>query len=37
MLDARGILVGHKTVRQWALKFGQSSVNRICPVLSLSQ
>ncbi len=24
MLAARGILVSHETVRQWALKFGQS-------------
>jgi hypothetical protein len=29
MLAARGILVSHKTVRQWALKFGQTSANQI--------
>ena len=29
MLAARGILVSHETVRQWALKFGQSFANRI--------
>ena len=29
MLAARGILVSHETVRQWALKFGQSFVNQI--------
>src|SRR3954462_3922313 len=29
MLAARGILVSHETVRQWALKFGQSYANRI--------
>src|SRR5215213_89624 len=29
MLAARGILVGHETVRQWALKFGQAFANRI--------
>ena len=28
MLAARGILVSHETVRQWALKFGQSFANR---------
>ena len=28
MLAARGILVGHETVRQWALKFGQSFANQ---------
>jgi putative transposase len=30
MLAARGILVSHETVRQWALKFGQSFANQIC-------
>jgi putative transposase len=30
MLVARGILVGHETVQQWALKFGQSFANQIC-------
>jgi putative transposase len=29
MLAARGILVSHETVRQWALKFGQTFANRI--------
>jgi putative transposase len=29
MLAARGILVSHETVRQWALKFGQSFANEI--------
>jgi putative transposase len=29
MLVARGILVSHETVRQWALKFGQSFANQI--------
>jgi putative transposase len=29
MLAARGILVSHETVRQWAMKFGQSFANRI--------
>jgi putative transposase len=29
MLAARGIEVNHETVRQWALKFGQSFANRI--------
>jgi putative transposase len=29
MLAARGIVVSHETVRQWALSFGQESVNRI--------
>src|SRR4051812_47784460 len=29
MLAARGIVVGHETVRQWALKFGQEFANRI--------
>src|SRR5919199_4090336 len=29
MLAARGILVSHETVRQWARKFGQDFANRI--------
>jgi putative transposase len=29
MLAARGIMVSHETVRQWALKFGQEFANRI--------
>ena len=29
MLAARGILVSHETVRQWALKFGQAFANEI--------
>ena len=29
MLAARGSLVGHETVRQWALKFGQNFANQI--------
>jgi putative transposase len=29
MLAARGILVSHETVQQWALKFGQSFANQI--------
>ena len=29
MLAARGIEVSHGTVRQWALKFGQSFANQI--------
>src|SRR3569623_3207900 len=29
MLDARGIIVSHESVRQWALKFGQAFANRI--------
>src|ERR687889_953100 len=29
MLAARGIVVSHETVRQWALKFGQSFANQI--------
>jgi putative transposase len=29
MLAARGILVSHETLRQWALKFGQNFANRI--------
>ena len=29
MLAARGIIVSHETLRQWALKFGQEFANRI--------
>src|SRR5215217_5647150 len=29
MLAARGIIVSHESVRQWALKFGQNIANRI--------
>jgi putative transposase len=29
LLAARGILVSHETVRQWALKFGQEFANQI--------
>jgi putative transposase len=29
MLAARGILVSHETIRQWALKFGQAFANQI--------
>src|ERR1041384_8554935 len=29
MLAARGIIVSHESVRQWAMKFGQASANRI--------
>ena len=29
MLAARGIVVSHETVRQWARKFGQEFANRI--------
>ncbi len=29
MLAARGILVSHETVRQWAMKFGQGFANQI--------
>ena len=29
MLAARGIVVSHETVRQWALKFGQGFANEI--------
>jgi len=29
MLAARGLLISHETVRQWALKFGQSFANQI--------
>jgi putative transposase len=28
-LAARGIVVSHETVRQWALKFGQDFANEI--------
>jgi putative transposase len=28
MLAARGIIVSHESVRQWARKFGQSSLTR---------
>src|SRR5215208_5973146 len=28
ILAARGITVSHETVREWALKFGQGTVNR---------
>ena len=34
MLAARGIIVSHESVRQWALKFGQDSPTRsggVCP------
>src|SRR5436305_11448033 len=30
MLAARGIIVSHESVRQWALKFGQAFANQIC-------
>jgi putative transposase len=30
MLAARGILVSHESVRQWARKFGQAFANQIC-------
>ena len=33
MLAARGILVSHETVRQWARKFGQAFANPIRPTL----
>src|SRR3954449_11535694 len=33
ILAARGILVSHETVRQWALKFGQAFANQIRPRL----
>ncbi len=36
MLAARGILVSHETVRQWAMKFGQSFANQIRCRLSAS-
>ena len=29
LLAARGIIVSHETVRQWALKFGQAFANSI--------
>jgi len=29
LLASRGIMVGHETVRQWALKFGQAFANRV--------
>ena len=29
MLAARGIVVSHETVRQWAMKFGQTFANQI--------
>src|SRR5689334_23239008 len=29
VLTARGIIVSHETIRQWALKFGQDFANRI--------
>ena len=29
MLAARGIILSHETVRQWALKFGQDFADRI--------
>ena len=29
MLAARGIIVSHEGVRQWALKFGQDFANRV--------
>jgi len=29
MLAARGIIVSHESVRQWALKFGQDFANQI--------
>jgi putative transposase len=29
LLAARGIMVSHETVRQWALKFGQAFANQI--------
>src|SRR5215472_17082834 len=29
LLSARGIIVSHETVRQWALKFGQHFANHI--------
>src|SRR5215208_2865683 len=29
MLGARGIILSHETVRQWALRFGQDLANRI--------
>ena len=35
MLAARGILVSHETVRQWARKFGQAFANQLRRRLSL--
>ena len=29
MLAARGIILSHETVRQWALRFGQDLANRV--------
>src|SRR5690242_21793857 len=29
MLAARGVIVSHETVRQWAMKFGQAFANQI--------
>ncbi len=29
MLEARGIVVSHETVRQWGLKFGREFASRI--------
>ena len=29
LLAARGIVVSHETIRQWALRFGQALANRI--------
>jgi hypothetical protein len=40
MLAARGILVSHETVRQWALKFSQTfahQIRRRLPVVSRTQ
>src|ERR1044072_1602972 len=33
MVAARGIIVSHESVRQWALKFGQDFAHRIRPQL----
>jgi putative transposase len=30
LLAARGIIVSHETVRQWARKFGQQFAHHIC-------
>ena len=30
LLAQRGIVVTYETVRQWCLKFGQSSANELC-------
>ncbi len=35
LLAARGIIVRHETVRQWALKFGQAFANRHCQLVGL--